>query len=896
MNRRRAALPALVVSLFVSLAGAGSASAADEFDKYALSSVGASLSSYQAGAHADFTTFFQLTQQQGIPYAQTRDVEVHLPPGIIGNPQAISSCSLEELGNLPEESACPLDSQVGVTEVSVVEPSTGTFTEPVYNMEPPKTGTDIVARLGFFAAGWPALINVRLDPTDYSLVATIEGAPSAAGLLAAKTTLWGVPAAASHDEDRLTPLEALNNEKPVGGRKVGPPEAPFLSNPTDCSRTRLVTFTTRSYQLPDRTSTLSAALPPIAGCNKLSFKPTFVTIPANPEASAPTGLDAELVIPQDETPQGRATSALKSATVTLPEGLTVNPAAGSAIQACSPEQVGFDTTAPSDCPDAAKIGAVELDVPALERPLHGAVYQRTPEPGHLFRFWVVTDEQGVRLKLPAEIEANPLTGQLTTNFSGIDSLGGLPQVPFESLKLHIFGGPRAPLSTPSSCGTYQTHYSFSPWSDNPPVEGDTPMQITSGCGKRDFSPGLVAGTLNNGGGEFSPFTFTLTREDGEPNPAQIALHLPQGLLAKVGGVPLCGDAAATTGTCPADSKIGSLAAAAGVGGAPLWLPQPGKAPTAVYLAGPYKGAPYSVVSVVPAQAGPFDLGTVVNRAAIYVDPETALATIKTDPLPQILEGVPVSYRAINVTVDRKDFTLNPTSCAAKKITATVTAQSGATAEASDGFQATNCAKLHYAPKLALSFKGSTKRTANPAIKAVLTQKPHQANTKAAVVLLPQSEFIDNAHISTPCTRVQFDAEKCPKGSILGRATAKIPLLSKPLKGNVYFRSNGGARELPDIVADLKGQIHVTLVGYIDSVKTGPETSRVRTRFLHVPDAPVTKFTMNLFGGKKGLVQNSKDLCKTSRRAELRFKAQNGIERVTNPVIGTKCGGKGRTRR
>lgn len=868
-----------------------SAVAADEFNKYALESASAALSDTQAGAHADLTTRFRLTEKEERPYAQSRDIEVRLPPGMIGNPQAIPRCSVDQFGNLPEESECPLASQVGVTEVTVGGTYTGTFTEPIYNMDPPSG--DIVARLGFYAVGYPTFINVRVDPVDYGLIATIEGAPSVAGLVAATTTLWGVPAAPSHDEMRLTPLEARNSETPPP-RPAGLPEAPFLSNPTDCSLQRQIAVTARSYQLPGSSSTINAPFPAISGCEAVKFSARFSAIPTNPEAAAPTGLEANLEIPQNESAQGRATSALKSARVTLPEGLTINPAAGAGLEACSDEQVGLGQAEDAHCPDAAKIGSAEIEVPALAHVLHGWVYQRTPEPNHLFRLWLVADELGVHLKLPAEIEANPLTGQLTTIFAGIDTLGGLPQVPVADLKLHIFGGPRAPLSTPGSCGTYQTHFQFTPWSGRPAVENGTAMQITGGCGKAGFAPQLVAGTHGATAGTFAPFTFTLTREDGEANPATIALHLPQGLLAKLGGVPLCPEAQAATGACPAASRVGSLTAAAGEGGAPLWIPQPGKAPTEAYLAGPYKGAPYSIVSVVPAQAGPFDLGTVINRAGIYLDPETALATVKTDPLPQILQGVPVSYRKIHVEVDRRNFTLNPTSCATKKITATVVAASGASAEPSDGFQANDCAKLAYKPKLKLSFGGSTTRTGNPAIKAVLTQRPHQANTKAAVVLLPQAEFIDNAHISTPCTRVQFDADKCPKGSILGRASARTPLLSKPLKGNVYFRSNGGARELPDIVADLHGQIHIVLVGYIDSVKTGPETSRVRTRFLHVPDAPVTKFTMSLYGGKKGLVENSKDLCKTSRRVELRLKAQKGISRVSRPVIGTSCGGKKRS--
>jgi hypothetical protein len=866
---------------------AAPASAAGEFEKYALESVSAELSSAQAGAHADFTTIFELSENMGEPYALTRDVEVHLPPGMIGNPQGIPRCTVAQLGNLPEESECPVSSQVGISRITVTGTIFGTFIEPIYNM--PSPGGDVVARLGFYAGLYPAFLNVRVDPIDYSLVATIENAPSAAGVLRAETTLWGVPAAPSHDEERLTPLEAINNETPPGGREAGLPEAPFLSNPTDCSTSRQITVTARSYQLPEAPSTMSAPFPQITGCGKLVFNPGFTAIPTNPEASAPTGLDATLTIPQDETPQGRATSTLKSAVVTLPEGLVINPAAGNGLGACSPARVGYETNQPAQCPKTAEIGTAEIEVPALEHTLQGTVYQRTPEPGHLFRFWLVTDEQGVHLKLPAEIEANPLTGQLTTYFSGISSLGGNPQVPFSELRLHVFGGPQAPLATPASCGIYQTHYAFSPWSGRAALEGNTAMQITSGCGKGGFAPALTAGSIGSSAGAFSPFTMTLTRQDGEANPQKLAVHLPQGLLAKLGGVPLCSDADAATGNCPAGSQIGTVTAATGVGGAPLWIPQPGKAPTAVYLSGPYKGAPYSIVAKVPAQAGPFDLGTVVNRAAINVDPTTALATITTDPLPQILEGVPVLYRTIHVDVTRENFTLNPTSCAQKEIRATVTATNGAVAEPTTGFQATNCAKLAYSPKLKLTLKGATQRSGNPAVRAVLTQPANQANTAGATVILPSSEFIDQSHINNPCTRVQFNEGACPQNSILGTARAISPLLDQPLEGPVYFRSNGGERELPDIVADLHGGIHIILVGFIDSVqKKGTEISRVRTRFQNVPDAPVTKFSISFFGGKRSLIENHVNLCQGTHRAKLTFKAQNGRVSKQSPAIGTSC--------
>jgi hypothetical protein len=879
---RRIASLVIASLALVGVSATPASAAGEEFDKFGIASVFASVSNEQAGAHADMTIGVTLTTEGDAPYARVRDIEIDLPPGFIGNPQALPRCTAEQLGDNHEKSACPFDTQVGTTVIKVIQPVPGTFTEPVYNMPAPK-GTDIVARLGFMSVDWPTFINIRVDPIDFGLIATVEGVPSAAGLSKAITTIWGVPSDPVHNQERITPEEAIDGNAPAGGRTVTP-RGPFLSNPVDCTSQRPVVVTARSYQLPERPDTKETFFPPIVGCGNVNFAPVFTSVPTNPEAAAPTGIDTELRVPQEESPNALAVSPLKSARVTLPAGFAINPAAADGLEACSADQVGYGRNAPASCPERAKIGSIEADVPALEEPLHGSVYQRTPEPGHLFGFWVVADEQGVHLKLPAQIEPNLLTGQLTVVFDHIAGLDGLPQVPVADLKLNVFGGPRAPVSTPSGCGTYLTDFSFAPWSGRPATQGSTPMQITAGCGKGGFAPKIEAGSLSPVGGQFAPFAFTLTRKDGESNPATIAVHLPQGVLAKLAGVPLCPDAAAASGACPPASRLGSLTAASGVGGAPLWIPQPGKAPTSAYLAGPYKGAPYSIVSVVPAQAGPFDLGVVVNRAAIRVDPDTAQASVVTDPLPQILEGVPLSYRTINVLVDRPGFTLNPTSCRAKQTVATITAVGGQVAEPSDGYQATNCAKLPYSPKLRLTFKGSMKRTGNPSVTATLRQKPHQANTAGATVLLPKSEFIDNAHISNPCTRVQFAAEVCPPQSILGTVVARTPLLDKPLRGKVYFRSNGGDRELPDLVADLRGQLRIILVGYIDSVN-----GRVRTRFLGVPDAPVTSFTMKLFGGSRGLIENSRNLCLSKPRAQIRLGAQNGRSLDTNPLIGLPCG-------
>ncbi|HWO83542.1 MAG TPA: hypothetical protein VNM38_07115, partial [Solirubrobacterales bacterium] len=425
-RKRQSALAALTATAALLLWAVPAFAATD----YKLESISVGLSSQQAGAHADLTLGLELAEKGGIPNGFTRDLFFELPPGVIGNPQTQPICTLAQFSRGSADVECPLGSQVGVSEVRLAGKLNTTLTEPVYNL--PSPGGDIVARFGVYASVYPALINVRVHPVDYSLVASVQGAPSAAQLLSVRTTLWGVPAAESHDALRLTPREAIEGKLPPGGRDSGEPEVPFLSNPTDCTLHRELTITAVSYEAPWEPSTKTVPFPAIGGCELLEFNPTFSARPTNPEAAAPTGLDATLRIPQNENPPpARATSTLKSAVVALPEGMTINSAAGDGLGSCSAAEAGFGNPLPPRCPDSAKIGSVEIEVPALAETLKGSVYQRTPEEGKLFRFWLLTDEQGVRLKLPGEITTNPLTGQLTTVFSGIPSLGGNPQVPFE---------------------------------------------------------------------------------------------------------------------------------------------------------------------------------------------------------------------------------------------------------------------------------------------------------------------------------------------------------------------------------------------------------------------------------------------------------------------------------
>lgn len=864
-----------------------------EFDKFGFSSASATLTSHEAGAHPDFSTEMVMktdpssppseTTGDHVPYATPRSFIVSLPPGLLGNLNAATECSLAQFssGFNDAQGSCPFSAQVGVATIRVYNQATP-FKASIFRVEP--SGANTVARLGFAILTVPAFINVHVrSDGDYGLTAYASDIPNELQIMSVATTLWGVPGDTSHDKERLTASEtAEERSEATISRSTGIPPAPFITNPTTCGPQLEVGFKANSYQEPEHWVEDNAPLGQITGCESLGFAPGLSLEPTTHAAASPSGALATLVIPQDESVGGRATSQLRDTVIHLPQGLAISPGAADGLAACSAEQVGYEVSPPpvAQCPEASKIANAVIDSPALSRPLNGAVYQRTPEPGHLTRAWLVADELGVHVKVPGEFQLDPLTGQITSLF--LDT----PQVPVREFELRFKGGPRGVLATPISCGTYQSAYELTPWSGTPPVTGTTPMTFDSNCATGGFTPKLIAGSTRPKAGAFSSLITEIVAESGEQNLGQLRVSLPPGVLARLRGVPLCPDGRAGAGDCPAGSLLGRSSVATGPGPSPLWIPQPGKAPTAVYLAGPYQGAPYSIVVVTPAQAGPFDLGNVVVRVALQVDPHTAQVTAVSDPLPQILEGIPITYRDVRIEIDRPKFALNPTNCNVLEAAGTATSFTGTSAELSSRFQVGGCRKLPFKPKLRLALTGAMGRTGNPALSAKLTMPPHGANIKRVRVTLPMGEQIDNAHINNPCTRVQFNEEACPPKSVLGFARAMSPLLDKPLEGPVYFRSNGGARLLPDLVADLRGQIHLTLVGYIDS-----KNERIRSTFAVVPDAPVSKFTLHLYGGNRGLLTNSRSLCGSPIRAMVEFQGQNGKVADSNRRIGSSCGRK-----
>jgi hypothetical protein len=877
-----------------------------------------------------------------VPDGEARDVEVKLPPGFVGDRDAMPRCSSVDFftadltTSVPVGTSCPDSTAVGVVTAALDKP--GTYAgAPVYNLAPPP---GVAAKLGFSVLSVPVVIEIRVSDTPpYNLRASVVKVPQILKFFSSQLTLWGNPTDPAHDSlrgkcvviDQTTTSPSTfisRGECPLNNVA----ERPFLTLPRACTGPLLTSFEADSWQNPGvwvkgEATTHNDSDPPsplgMTGCSKLGFNPTIAAQPTTKAAQSPTGLDFSLDV-KDEglvSPSGYADSDIKRAVVTLPEGFTTNPSLAEGLNVCTEADLARESAfseAGAGCPNASKIGTVEVETPLLDENVNGSLYIAKPYEnpfGSLLGLYLVIKNPvlGIVVKQPLKVETDPVTGRITT------VADDLPQLPFSHFRLHFREGTRSPLASPPGCATYNAEATLTPWAGGAPITTRSAFSIVTGPGggacpsgaTPPFKPGLEAGTLNNSAGKYSPFYLRLSRNDGEQEFTRFSIKLPPGITGKLAGIPFCSDAAiaaakARTGphggqeeldspSCPKASEVGRTLAGAGVG------PSLAYAPGKVYLAGPYNGSALSIAAITAAKVGPFDLGTVVIRQALKINPETAEVFIDatgSDPIPHIIKGIPVHARDIRVYVDKSNFVLNPTSCT-KTSTASTALGSGLDfgsavddqpITVTSPFQAADCASLGFKPKLALSVKGATKRGGHPAFKAVVTYPMGSyANIARAQVTLPHSEFLENAHIKTICTRVQFNAgtvpgEKCPAQSIYGYASAITPLLDEPIQGPVFLRSS--SHPLPDLVAALhSGKIDVNLVGRIDSVKGG----RIRNTFDLVPDAPVTKFTLTMQGGKKGLLVNSTDLCKSTNRAIADFTGQNGKKHVFNPALEPKCG-------
>jgi hypothetical protein len=868
-----------------------------------------------------------------------RNLDIVVPAGLIGNRTATPRCEAIDFVTLigGERSSCPAATTVGALTVRLANlGKEGERTAPVYNLIP---APGVPAKLGFVIQEVPITANLTIRPTPpYNVVGKLANATQVLEVLGSELTLWGNPSDPAHDGERgLCGYDFGPEAETDADCPVDIPAKPFLTLPRSCTGPLVTDFEALSWWSgedplhpePPTEFKGSALSPGMIECSELGFAAHQEAQPTTQSADSPTGLEFNLDL-EDEginDVDQRAHSDIKKAVITFPEGMTANPSVAEGLATCSPTDLARENanSPPGEgCPQASKVGTVEAETPILEnKVLKGELFiasqddPTTPEPGAenpfdslLAIYTVIKDpELGVIIKLAGKLEPDPQTGQLVT------TLDDLPQVPVSHVRVRLREGGRSPLVSPPTCGTYTTRSTLTPSGDPAhPVTLSSDFQITRGVGGGDcppggtppFAPGFQAGTLNNNAATFSPLSLRLTRRDGDQDLTRFDANLPPGLLAKLAGVGKCSDgaiAAAKTKrgkaeqaspSCPSNSQIGTVIGGAGVGNELTYAS--GK----LYLAGPFGGAPLSVVGIVPAVAGPFDVGTIVVRQALNVNPKTAVGEIDgahSDPIPHILAGIPLRVRDIRVLVDRPEFTLNPTDCDPFAFKAQIwgggqnqfSQADDAPATRSARFRAANCSRLGFKPRLSLVLKGGTKRGDHPAFEGIFRPRENNANISELIARLPRSAFLDQAHIRTICTRVQFAAKACPPGAVYGKATAFSPLLEEPLKGPVYLRSSN--HKLPDMVLDLHGLVDVEVSARIDSIKGG-----IRASFEDIPDAPLSKTVLQMRGGKKGLIVNSRNLCGQTSRANLDMSAHNGKRRKARPELKAKgCGKSGRGR-
>jgi hypothetical protein len=860
----------------------------------------------QAGSHPfQLTTTLALNQtDHESPVALAKDLKFNLPPGLIGNPTPFPQCTLGQFltivpsgsKNTNPNNLCPSQSAIGVAMATINEPGgtfgkpLATFMVPVFNLEP---SVGEPARFAFLAFSTPVFIDTSVRTGgDYGVTASVSNVSQIAAFLKSEVVFWGVPGDPRHDNARgwgcLEAARELTFHAACNPSEAHSPP-PFLALPTSCTGPLRSSVQTDSWASPG--SFVSAESEPIQamdGCNRLPFAPSISASPDGSAASTPTGLNVGVHVPQDLVlnPAGLAESQVKDTTVALPAGVALNPASADGLLACSLGQIALESPGAPSCPEASKVGTVEVKSPLLPNPLLGSAYvaaQNANPFGSLLALYVFVEDpiSGVRVKLAGEVVPDPVTGQLISTFKNT------PQLPFEDFKLHFFGGDRAPLSTPSSCGPYTTTASFTPWSGNQAANSSSSFNITSGpngspCpSPLPFAPSLAAGSINIQAGAFTPFTTTISREDGQQSLKAVILHLAPGLSGLLTGMKLCEEAQANAGTCGPESLIGETTVSVGLGGDPFSV-KGGR----VYITKGYGGSPFGLSIVNPAKAGPFDLGKgicdcVVVRARIDVDPLTAALTVSTDSsgpyaIPTILDGIPLQIKHVNVTINRPGFTFNSTNCSKLALSASLTSAQGAPSAASVPFQVTNCAALKFAPKFSVSTAGKTSK-ANGASLHVKLLYPKatfgsQANISSVKVDLPKQLPSRLTTLQKACTAAQFEANPagCPAASLIGHAKAITPLVPVPLEGPAYFVSHGG-EAFPSLIMVLQGYgVTVDLVG-TTFIKGGVTSSTFKT----VPDAPVGSFELTLPQGKFSALAANANLCKSKLTMPTMFVAQNG---------------------
>ncbi len=848
--------------------------------------------------------------------ALPKNLTFDLPPGLVADASAVAQCSTSQFTQLIPSlpvggvNSCPANTAIGVVSVGLfAPPELGYQTRevPLFNLTP---GPGEPARFGFEVSNVPVFLDTAVRTGEnYGAAVTVEAASTIAEVVSTSVTVWGVPGDSRHNDARGWECidagnyeEQATTEPPTFVHPCLPPESTsataFLTLPTVCGSANSSTGTTptettvsgeawptsvnhEGLVFEHRNFFTKSNLPALTGCETLQFQPEMQLKPTTTSASTPTGLDVTVKVPQTGilAPGGLAEADVKETTTTLPEGVLANAGAADGLAACSAtggESFGFNGAGeglaesaqlendhfepgPASCPNASEVGTVTIKTPLLPNPLEGFVYlaqqDTNPFNSPLVLYLIAQDPvSGVRVKLAGEVRINESTGQLTSVFKNT------PAQPFSELELKFFEGERGSQTTPAFCGEYETRASFVSWAGGAATQspkfsiGPGP----SGCpgSTLPFSPSLQAGTTINQADAFTPFTLTIGRPDGHQALKSVTMQLPPGQAAMIASVPQCPEPQAAQGTCGSESLIGHSTAVSGLGGKPVVLGGN------VYFAGPYKGAPFSVVDVTKAQAGPFNLGNVVVRSTVNVDPNTAAATITSDPIPQFVKGAPSQIKQLNVTVDRPNFEFNPTNCEPMKIKGTLTGYEGASQEVSSPFQVANCAQLPFAPHFTASTSAHTSKANGASLNVKITYpNGYYANVAKSITELPYALPSRLTTIQKACPDTVFEANPamCGEGSNIGHAVVHTPVFKNPLVGPAYLVSHGN-RAFPDIEIVLQGEgIKLVLDGHTDI-----KNSITKTTFESVPDAPVEVFELILPEGPHSALAANDNLCKPEK--------------------------------
>jgi hypothetical protein len=887
----------LVAVLVLSVVGTASAPAAMQIDSFATSS-----SDTQAGGHPDLTTTFTL-DEPGVQES-AKDVIFNAPSGIFGNINAITKCSSADLAL----SQCPPNSQIGLITIHANyagDPDNLLGTAPLFGIVPQANQTALIEFV-VPTLNIPIAIPVTLrTATDYGLRFTVQSITQLSPLAAVDMEIWGFPADPGHQLDRFpkgspgAPTgcpgleDASCNPSPTA---ASIPNNPLTDNPSTCTGQELVTtLSVETYQDPGVLSHSESTYPATTECERQTFKPLLQGKTTISETDAPSGLDINL---RAEQFFGFAASPsyIKSAIVTLPEGLTINPDAADGQSACSDALANFGSEGPADCPDNAKIGTVSIGSPSLDGRLGGSIYIGEPKSGDQYRLFLIADGFGMHIKLGGSAVPDPRTGQVKIHFSD------LPQVPFEDFDLHLFASDRGLMATPIRCGIYGISARFFPWNETlPDLNSVQFFSINEGphgalCpGEiRPFRPRLEAGTSTPNAGQFSNFHLKLDRDDGDQFLRDLNFKLPPGFTGDLRGISYCPKASIlaaaqrlgrdeqASASCPASSQIGTTNVAAGPGSHPF------HAAGEMYLSGPFRGAPLSLAAITPALAGPYDYGTVVIRVALHVDPLTAQVRALSETMPQIIGGIPIRMRSIQVNIDKPNFTINPTNCSPFTVDSQGIGDQGTVTDFSSPFTAVNCATLPFKPKMTIRHVGSrknTKRSRNPQLQFDLRTRAGDANIKSLSVTLSHAFEIDQRHLGNICSEKELTETQCAGRTPIGKATTTTPLLDQPLAGPAYAVSGSGG--LPRLAFILNGQ--VTLVPRADTTTT--RGGQLKTTVPVVPDAPVGHFRLTVFGGKTGYLINTRDICAHVPVTKVAYTAQNGKTRTEAVKLKAACGKK-----